>query len=327
MSRRGIQTSGAALAAIALGAGGALASAALGAPTGGGQITAPNANPPSAAQVRHADELYRGYGAPQPPSAAAKRAGRRGFPKQRIVALYGSAHPGFGELGRKTPNKAQQRVKKQAVPYKRRGNRPVVRGFDLVATVAVHCERHRDKCRRRISDDTVKKYLDKIRELDGVLILDIQPGRSTFLDEIRHWRHFLAKPDVGVGLDPEWNVGPHGHPGQDAGSTNAKTLNNVSARLKRIAHNNHLPDKLMIVHQFRRGSIRHRGQLKERNRVDFTLNFDGIGRKRPKKSGYQSLQHPPLWNGFSLFYNLDTNLMTPAEVMRLKPKPDYVMYQ
>ena len=74
-------------------------------------------------------------------------------------------------------------------------------------------------------------------------------------------------------------------------------------------------------------SIRHRGQLKERNRVDFTLNFDGIGRKRPKKSGYESLQHPPLWNGFSLFYKLDTNLMTPAEVMRLKPKPDYVMYQ
>jgi hypothetical protein len=34
-----------------------------------------------------------------------------------------------------------------------------------------------------------------------------------------------------------------------------------------------------------------------------------------------------LFNGFSLFYRLDSGLMSPSQVLGLEPSPDYVLYQ
>jgi hypothetical protein len=34
-----------------------------------------------------------------------------------------------------------------------------------------------------------------------------------------------------------------------------------------------------------------------------------------------------LFPGFKLFYEEDTNLMSPKDVMRLKPRPDFVVYE
>jgi hypothetical protein len=315
----------AAVLALAICIGAGVAGAHGGGATAHG-VTAPNPVPPTRAEVAAANRRYADYAAKSAPASVDK--GRRGlFPSNRVVALYGSAHPGFGALGRKTAKDAKRKVRHQAVPYREKGNRPVIPAFDLVATVATQCERRHDKCRTRLSNSTVSKYLDTIRALNGRLILDIQPARSTFLDEVKHWHDFLLKPDVGVGLDPEWNVGPHGDPGETVGKVSAKKLNAISKKLQRMAREHHLPDKPMIVHQFRKGSIHHRGAVKLRKKVDVTLNFDGIGSKQAKKNGYKRLLKPPLFNGFSLFYKLDSGLMTPGQVLNLKPKPDYVMYQ
>jgi hypothetical protein len=313
----------AALAALAACIGAGLASAQA-APTG---ISAPNPVPPTRAEVRAADAHYAGTASKGTAPAAIDKRARELLPKNRIVALYGSAHPGFGVLGRKTAKGARRKLKHQVKPYKRKGNRPVIPAFDLVATVATRCESHRDKCRTRISNSTVEKYLHTIRAINGRLILDIQPARSTFLDEVKHWHDFLLEPDVSVGLDPEWNVGPHGTPGETVGSVSARKLNKVSDKLQGIAEDHNLPDKPMIVHQFRKGSIHHRAHVKLRKKVDVVLNFDGIGDRQSKKAGYESLLQPPLFNGFSLFYKLDSGLMSPGQVLNLTPKPDYVMYQ
>jgi len=293
-------------------------------------VTRPDRTPPTRAELRAVDNRYAGTDAnPAAAAPAAKTAAKRAalFPRNRIVALYGSAHPGFGALGRRRPDGAKRRIRKQSIPYRRQESKPVIRAFDLVATVATQCERRRDKCRYRISDSTVQRYLNKIRELNGMLILDIQPGRSTFLDEVEYWRTWLRQPYVGLALDPEWNVGRRGQPGETVGSVRARQLNRVSKFLQNLVERRELPDKPMIVHQFRRGSIHHRGAVKQRADVDVTLNFDGIGAPRPKRSGYRRMQKPPLFNGFSLFYQLDTDLMSPRQVLNLRPPPDYVMYQ
>lgn len=317
----------AALALLAVSVGAGVAGADSGVASAHG-IAAPNPVPPTRAEVKATNRRYAGYQAKSiPASAPMDKSGRSLFPENRVVALYGSAHPGFGVLGRKSVKAARRKVKHQAVPYRRGARAPVVPAFDLVATVATHCESRRDKCRTRLSDNTVSKYLDKIRQLDGRLILDIQPARSTFIKEVKHWHDFLLEPDVGVGLDPEWNVGRHGSPGETVGSVGANGLNEVSKKLEQIAEDKHLPDKAMIVHQFRRTSIHHRKDVKLRRKVDVALNFDGIGSKQSKKAGYKSLLQPPLFNGFSLFYKLDSGLMKPRQVLNLDPKPDYVMYQ
>ncbi len=203
----------------------------------------------------------------------------------------------------------------------------MIGGFDLVAVIATSCESRRDKCRTRVSDTVIRRYLDKIREMNGRLVLDIQPARSNVLSEIDHLRKFIREPDVDVAIDAEWNVGGHGTPGQTQGSISAKKLNKASLEIQSIIRNQGLPQKLMVVHQFRKASISNDGKVKRRDNVDVALNFDGIGSPSAKKAGYRQLSTPRLFNGFSLFYELDSDMIPPKGVLKLDPKPDYVMYQ
>ena len=88
-----------------------------------------------------------------------------------------------------------------------------------------------------------------------------------------------------------------------------------------------LPSKLLIIHQFRKDSVRRERRINQPHKVDVTLNFDGIGSPKAKRQGYKSLAFPGLFNGFSLFYELDDNLMSPRQVLGLSPRPDYIMYK
>lgn len=295
-------------------------------------VAAPGAvrpGPPTAAEVhRWERDFLRSESDSKTvaPAPAMKGATRTLFPQNRIVSLYGAAG-GFGVLGRKSLNGAAKKVKKQAKSYRDLSHVPVIRAFDLVAVIATSCSGRHDKCRTRVSDQVIQRYLDKIRELNGRLILDIQPARSNVMKEIDHLRPFIREPDVDVAIDAEWNVGRHGTPGQTVGSISAAKLNEASIEIQSIIRRQHLSQKLMIVHEFRTGSIKHDRDVKRRKQVDVTFNFDGIGSPSAKKSGYRQLSTRRLFNGFSLFYKLDSNLMGPKPVMKLDPKPDYVMYQ
>jgi hypothetical protein len=62
-----------------------------------------------------------------------------------------------------------------------------------------------------------------------------------------------------------------------------------------------------------------------------TFNVDGFG-DRPNKLVKYALftlqtRGRPFDDGFKLFYHEDTNLMAPADVMRLHPRPDLVVYE
>jgi hypothetical protein len=257
---------------------------------------------------------------------ASKVPGRRLFPQNKVVALYGAAG-GFGVLGRKNLKQAARKLRKQVVPYRRHDRERIVKAFDLVAVVVTECSGRRDKCRTRVSDSVIRRYLSKIRDLNGRLILDIQPGRANVLDEIKHLRPFLRQPNVDVAIDAEWNVGEHGEPGEDLGSIRATRLNRATKMIRKIVNHHDLPPKLMIVHQFRRDSVKNRTNLHRPDKVDVTINYDGIGSPKAKRSGYRNISSGRLFNGFSLFYQLDDHLMRPQAVLGLSPKPDYVMYQ
>jgi hypothetical protein len=59
------------------------------------------------------------------------------------------------------------------------------------------------------------------------------------------------------------------------------------------------------------------------------FHADGFGSQQLKKGVYQELSLPgaPFHIGFKLFYKADTNTMTPAQAMALRPQPDLVTYQ
>jgi hypothetical protein len=244
-----------------------------------------------------------------------------------VVALYGIPGDGHSVIGRKSVRGAKRKLREEARRFDGAGGRDVVPAFDLVSVVATSCSSRRDLCRTRQDDRVIRRYLMAARAMGGRLILDIQPGRSTFLDEIRALREWVVRRDVDVALDPEWNVGPHGEPGVDTGSVRAGELNEASRYLQHLINRRGLPAKLMVVHQFTKDNVRHRGEIRRRADVDVTLDFDGIGSPSAKASGYSSLSRPSLFNGIMLFYRLDTNLMSRRQVLRLDPEPDFVAYQ
>jgi hypothetical protein len=249
------------------------------------------------------------------------------FPENRVVALYGAPQLGATILGRKSPREATRKLEKQAAAYEASAWRPVIGAFDLIAVIATASPGKDRLYRTRQDDEVIETYLDQARSVGARLILDVQPGRARILSEVKALRPWLTEPDVDLALDPEWNVGRKGVPGVDQGSVHARKINKVSKYLRRLISRRDLPPKLLMVHQFHERSVRKPRRIVKRGSVAVTLNFDGIGSRRAKVAGYERLAERRLFNGFSLFYRRDSGLMTPRQVVRLEPEPDFVLYQ
>jgi hypothetical protein len=177
----------------------------------------------------------------------------------------------------------------------------------------------------------IDRYLRAARAAKALLILDIQPGHAEFMDEVQALRPYLEQPDVSLALDPEWKVPDGQVPGQVIGSTDAAVVNQVSAYLSQIVRANKLPQKLLVVHQFTNNMIGRKELLTQPPGVALTLNVDGFGDRPNKIAKYNEFTRPRVARrfhaGFKLFYHEDTNLMPPARVLRLRPRPDFVVYE
>lgn len=263
-----------------------------------------------------------------PPPAELPRGGRTLFPRNRIVAYYGAPQSAeLGALGIGTPDQAGRRLLRQMRLYRDRA-RGLLPAMELIAVVASHSPEPDNSYSQVQSDATVLQYLQAARRIKALLILDIQPGHGDFLELAQRFENFLREPDVGLALDPEWHT-PGRVPGTVIGSTDATTVNRVSRYLAGIVKRYKLPQKLLIVHQFTDAMIRSRSLLRRRHDVPIVLNVDGFGGRQNKISKYVAFTHPRtrFHSGFKLFYREDTNLMSPAEVLRLRPRPDVVIYE
>jgi hypothetical protein len=268
---------------------------------------------------------------PLPPSAELPGGGHTMFPDRRVVALYGAPQdPQLGALGIGTPDEAGEELEKQAAQYER-ADRPVLPAMELISTIAAADPGDDGDHNFRQPDRVIDRYLEAARDRDALLILDVQPGYADFMDEVRRLEPYLREPDVGLALDPEWSVEPPEIPGQVIGSVDAETVNEVSAFLDELVTEERLPQKLLVVHQFTDDMIAAREMLEERPNVATVLNSDGFGNIPQKKAKYDELspQGPTreFDAGFKLFYLEDFPVMTPKQVLDLKPQPDLVVYE
>jgi hypothetical protein len=260
------------------------------------------------------------------------RGGKDLFPRHRVIAFYGAPQAeSLGELGIGSPTSAAKRLARQARPYRRLDpNKRILPAFELIAVIA-HAGPGADGLyRARQPDRIIRRYQRVARRERLLLLLDIQPGRSTFIAEARRLRRWLRLPNVGLALDPEWNMGPAGVPGEGIGSVDAAMVNRVARLMARISRRHGLPQKLLIVHQFTEAMLRGEGGLRARRRVAIVLNADGFGTPEQKRSKYAQLAPPrpsPLEPGFKLFYEEDTDLMSPGEALALKPPPRLIVYE
>jgi hypothetical protein len=296
---------------VAVGAGGLIVAALLA--VGGALVVAgPEADGPAASE---AAELPRG--------------GRVIVPRNRVVAFYGAPRDReLGALGIGSPDRVARRLERQAAQYARAG-RPVLPAFELIATLVTEEAGEEGNHALHEEDATIRRYLRAARAHEMLLILDIQPGYASFLDEARRLEPFLKQPEVSLALDPEWSMDPPQLPGQEIGSTDAETINSVSRYLSGIVRRYDLPQKLLVVHRFTEEMIESEEELERHPGVALVVNVDGFGDRPNKVAKYRQLarERRSSFNGFKLFYEEDTNLMGPEQVLRLRPQPHLVVYE
>jgi hypothetical protein len=266
--------------------------------------------------------------AQQPPPPELPRGGRRVLPDNRVVAFYGAPQSReLGALGIGTPDSAAERLARQARPYERQ-RRPVLPALELITVIANADPGDDGSYRSRQPNAVIRRYLRAARRHDMLLLLDIQPGRSDFFTETTRLERWLREPDVGLALDPEWRVDEGQVPGQVIGQVGAREVNATSAWLAQLVARENLPQKLFVVHQFTDGMVDDT-ELKRRDGLAMVLNTDGFGSKPIKVAKYHAFTRAAksFDQGLKLFYEEDAGLMSPREVLRLRPAPDVVVYE
>jgi hypothetical protein len=266
------------------------------------------------------------------PAKELPRGGRTLFPGYRLVGFCGTpGAPALGALQGNLPAIAKT-LEAQAADYAH--DRNLLPVFELIAVVVQASPGPDGKYRHRVDDSIVRDYLRVARKSKALLLLNIQPGQSDFVTEVKYFDEYLREPDVGVALDPEWAMKAKQKPGIYYGQTTGETVNEVAAYLSALIEQNNLPEKPLVFHQVNRDVLKDEAQMKRFPGVVMIKSVDGLGPVHAKIATYRNLMEtigPEVHPGFKLFFDEDRRigdrLMTPREVLALSPKPEYVMYE
>jgi hypothetical protein len=253
------------------------------------------------------------------------------FPGRRLVAIYG--HPGdgnLGVLGEQPVDAAVQRAAEVATAYAALGDEPVVPAFEIIATVASSEAGDDGDYSLESSLDHLRPWVDAAAAAGLYVILDLQPGYTDFLTQAQRYEELLAQPHVGLALDPEWRLAPGERHMSDIGQVSAEEVNRVTAWLAELTRRHQLPQKLLVLHQFRLDMLPDRANIHLAPEVALVVQMDGLGDQETKLETWQAITTggpAGIHFGWKNFYDEDLPVRPPAEVVALVPSPVYVSYQ
>ena len=265
-----------------------------------------------------------------PPTSRAPLAGAL-LPDYRIVAYYGHPHDAnMGIVGEMPLDELTKKLRKQADAFEAADpSRPVVPALELIATVAQRDPGFDGTYILDTDHETLREYIDFASRHDMLVILDLQIGRGSVANEIEKVRDLLEQPNVHLALDPEFAIAEGETPGDHIGSLDADSIAYAQQVLAEISTEQGIPPKMLIVHQFREDMISNKGALAPMPGVQLVIDADGFGEPELKTFVYNYLvrDEPIEFGGIKLFYNQDTPLMKPREILDLVPAPDVIIYQ
>jgi len=141
-------------------------------------------------------------------------------------------------------------------------------------------------------------------------------------------------PNVHLVIDPEFMMRDGIAPGRKIGSMGAADINFCVDYLAKLVKDNNLTPKVLIIHRFTQGMVKNHANVKLKPEVQVVMNMDGWGEPILKFSTYKLYiyREPVQYTGFKLFYKNDlkkapNRLLTPTELLALKPQPIYIQYQ
>lgn len=254
------------------------------------------------------------------------------FPDRRMVALYG--HPGapaLGALGEQPVGAAVARVQRLAAGYDRYAAEPVVPAFEIIATVASSAAGPDGDYSDEATVADLRPWVDAAARAGVYVVLDLQPGRTDFLTQARRYEELLARSHVGLALDPEWRLGPGQRHLDQIGTVGADEVNAVADWLAGLTRQHRLPQKLLLLHQFRLQMIGDRARVDtDHDELAVLVHADGHGSSGEKLATWRNLRSQPLpgaWWGWKNFIDEDRPTFTPGQTMALRPAPWFVSYQ
>ena len=250
--------------------------------------------------------------------------------KNVLVTWYGNPwSERMGILGRLEDKALADGLKKQAAAYAAVTNKTVIPAYELVTIIGQPQPGRDGRYRRRESYDVIDRMLREARAAGFKLILDVQTGHSTVLDELSYLSRYLQEPDVYLALDPEFSMGDGGVPGERIGTMSGEEVNNAIDVLEYVQARYKLPRKVLMVHQFTMAMLPDKEKIWSSASIDVVLVADGFGPPALKRHTYSMVlrQRALAFSGFKLFYIQDTDLLQPSQVLALSPAPSVVIYQ
>lgn len=251
--------------------------------------------------------------------------------KYRLVTYYG--HPfsdRMGILGEYPPDVMMAKLKEQTAAYTAADpTRPALCTIELIASVAQGTPGKDGLYLLRTPTDVIEQY-SQLAERNGcLLMLDIQMGYDTVVNEVNALLPFLQRPHVQLAIDPEFRMKPGQIPGEEFGTLSAAEIADAGKILAGVVTRFNIPDKVLVVHQFRASMLPDKALIQPMDHIELVVVMDGWGAPPAKIGNYGAFVRDQLiqYGGIKIFYRQDDPLLTPEEVIKLDPSPVVIIYQ
>lgn len=258
------------------------------------------------------------------------------LPAKRVVAFYGNPlSRRMGILGEFSPDSMLRKLDSTVAEWHRLDPQtPVQPALHLIAVVAQGSPGKDGKYRLRMDSSLVEKVYAWAATRNALLFLDVQLGQSTLEAELPRLTPFLSRPNVHLGIDPEFSM-QHARagvkPGNKIGTMNAEDVNYASGFLQKIVTQYKLPPKILVVHRFTKTMVTDTRDIRLDPRVQIVMDMDGFGAPWLKRDSFYSYvkREPVQFAGWKQFTKTrNDHPATPiTDILRLHPVPFYIQYQ
>ena len=258
------------------------------------------------------------------------------LPFKRIVAYYGNFYSKkMGVLGEYPAPEMLKRLNGEVEKWRAADSSMAVQpALHYIAVTAQGSPGKGGKYRLRMPFTQIDSVLKLAAQINAIVFLDIQVGLSNVQEEVPLLEKYLKMPQVHLGLDPEFSMKGGNKPGTVIGTMDASDINYAVNYLTRLVKQNNLPPKIFVVHRFTQAMVTNYKKIETTPEVQIVMDMDGWGAQSRKITTYREFisREPVEYTGFKLFYKNDyrepnSRMLTPQEVLKLKPQPVYIQYQ
>jgi len=258
------------------------------------------------------------------------------LPDKRIIAYYGNFYSKkMGVLGEYPPEVMKKMLLAEVAAWDAIDpTTKAIPAINYIASTAQLSPGKEGLYTLRMPDTEIDKAVQLAKEVNGIVILDVQVGLSTLQKELPYLDAYLQMPEVHLALDPEFSMKGGDKPGTVIGTFDATDINYAAQYLANIVREHNLPPKVLIVHRFTHNMLTRTSLIEPLPEVQIVIDMDGWGDPAKKLNTYKKVvvSEPVQFTGFKIFYKNDlkppsTRLLTPRDLLNLTPRPSFIQYQ